>query len=554
MDQQQAVSTQVISSSSKEKKNSRRIGKRGWSAIIAVALVATLGVSAVITNGFGLLGGSAQAEISSYQVLDLTIGDLSTSVTGTGTLSLSETASVTIPAGVKIASIEVQAGESINAGDALVTLDTGSVQDKIDSLQDELETVNTTLASYSGDTADSKIKATVEGRVMQVYGEAGDSVADVMAQYGALAVLSVDGTMSVRFTPDRQDVTVGQTVSVILSNKSAVEGTVDRIDGSTAVVRFSDKKASVGEVVTVRDAYNNLLGSGAAEISHALRITGTVGTIASVSVSEHSAVYKNSTLFTLENLPLSKEYLAALAQREELLADLAQMEAYRAKPVIVSSIGGLVDTIGVSKGETLAADATIDLSTRQRVVVTVNIDELDILNVSAGMTASVTFGAIDGEAFTGTVAFISAKGTTTNNVTTYPVQIELNDDARLMPGMSSTASIVVSESRGALLVPVSAISTTRGESYVYVYTGTLPTDGVSEPGVKTQVTTGLSNDKYAEVTSGLTLGQQVVTAKATGTQIADASAGAQQEQGNMMGGMMMGGGTPPSGMSGGRPN
>ncbi len=534
-----------------------RFGKKRGRAVIALALVALLGVSAFVTNGFGLLASNAVADFTNYQVLDLTTGNLTKSVTGTGSISMKDTTDITIPAGVTVSTVPVQAGQSVKREDTLATLDAQSIADQIESIEAELDTLDDTLASLSGDTAAGTIRATVAGRVKLLYAEKNDEVAKVVQEEGALLVLSVDGTMRVDIDlAEGQTVTVGQTVyAALTSSSTTLEGTVSWLsaDSKSATVLIPDRKPEVGEEIALRDQYNNLLGKGTAQINNALRITGTVGTIASVNVALHQEVSKSQSLYSLENLPLSTDYQAALRQREELLADLAEMQAYQQSPRIRATADGIVGSIGVTANQTLTEDAVITLSTRESATLTVAVDELEILSVATGMTASVTLSATGDEVFTGTVTFLSASGTTTSNVTTYPVEIQLADDSRFLPGMSGTAEIVVQESRNALLVPVSALSTSRGQTYAYVYNGTLPSESSetdsTEPGTRTLVTTGLSDENYAEVLSGLSADQQVVVASSTGTSVA--SAATQQERGMMGGGMMMdfggGGGERPQG-------
>ena len=177
------------------------------------------------------------------------------------------------------------------------------------------------------------------------------------------------------------------------------------------------------------------------------------------------------------------------------------------------------------------------------------VDELDILSIQEGQQATIVADALEDETFTGVVTGVSSNGTTTGGTTTYPVTIRIDDYGALMPGMNATASIVVESAEDALSIPNGAV--VRG-GYVLV-TADSPSaanaaDLAAPDGyVYVRVETGVSDDDYIEVTSGLTEADTIAYD-------ADAAALALSDGGGMMGGMpggMPGGGM--GGMGGGAP-
>ena len=132
----------------------------------------------------------------------------------------------------------------------------------------------------------------------------------------------------------------------------------------------------------------------------------------------------------------------------------------------------------------------------------VEIDELDIDGVKEGQKASVVFDAFEDETYEGTVEKISGVGGNAGGVTTYTVTIAMEGNTHLKNAMSATASIELESKENVLLIPVDAIETIGDEKYVQVVNG--------EDTVQTPVSLGLINDEYAEVTEGLTNGDQIV--------------------------------------------
>ena len=110
-----------------------------------------------------------------------------------------------------------------------------------------------------------------------------------------------------------------------------------------------------------------------------------------------------------------------------------------------------------------------------------SVDETEVDKVKVGQSVSVTADAVEGE-FVGEVTKVGIDGTSSNGVTTYPVDVEIKKYGTLLPGMNITAEIVVEEATGVLSIPVSAVQ--RG-SVVYVKDdGVAPTETEKENKVK----------------------------------------------------------------------
>ena len=67
---------------------------------------------------------------------------------------------------------------------------------------------------------------------------------------------------------------------------------------------------------------------------------------------------------------------------------------------------------------------------------TLDVDELDILDIQVGQKAEITADAISDHTFEGVVTSISSAGTTSGGTTTYPVTIRIDDTGSLMPGLT----------------------------------------------------------------------------------------------------------------------
>jgi len=142
--------------------------------------------------------------------------------------------------------------------------------------------------------------------------------------------------------------------------------------------------------------------------------------------------------------------------------------------------------------------------------ISIDIDELDIGRLGLGQEALVSLDAIPGATFSATVTEMPLEGLVNQGITVYPVGLTLHlegDDLEqqgVLVGMSATVTIAVASSDDeALVVPVEALHQVGGDYRVRVLTAT----GPEERGVEI----GLISETSAEVLSGLTLGDRVVT-------------------------------------------
>ena len=478
-------------------------------AVIAIAALTGLALwlRSRVASQFGRQNDT---EISSAAV---TRGSISTSVYGSGRLSDDDVETLDIPSGVELTDIPVSAGDKVEAGDVLASVDLGTVLAAMSDVNDEIASIDTKLASAANTSTTGYISSSVSGRVKKVYAASGDNVAALMYKYGALALLSLDGYMAVDI--DADGLTAGDTLSAVTASGTALDATVSDITGSTATVLVSDASILYGESVTVYSADGTELGTGEAYIHDELKVVGYTGTVAYVSVAEGSAVGAGATLMTLSNTATGAEYAELLSQRSELEDTLKTLINIYNEGALCAEFGGTVIAVNaVTADEAKSASSTdtedsdeqsFTLSPDKTMSMSVTVDETEILSVSIGQSAEVSVDAIDGETFTGTVTGIDRAGTSSSGVTTYTAEVSIPKADGMLAGMSASATISIEGVENALLVPADAVS--RSSSGYYVYTSCDEESGTL--GGMVEVTVGITNSNYAEILSGLSEGDTV---------------------------------------------
>ena len=251
---------------------------------------------------------------------------------------------------------------------------------------------------------------------------------------------------------------------------------------------------------------------------------------------------------------------SSLHEIERAQAGSSQARDQLSKTTVYSPINGTVTILNSKLGERIVATGQFagtevmrvaDLSRMQAVI---DVNENDVPNVKIGDKANVKIDAYGDRKFRGTVAQIGNTGKTTGSgtqeeVTNFEVKINLErEDVLLRPGLSCTADIETNMVKDAVAVPMQAVTIRTGDSNLSPEEiekkklksaardkGDNNADYVNErqekaaqreereklakvvflkKGGKAQsvkVTTGISDDTYMEIKTGVQPGDEVIS-------------------------------------------
>ena len=203
--------------------------------------------------------------------------------------------------------------------------------------------------------------------------------------------------------------------------------------------------------------------------------------------------------------------LAAARQRLRLTgmpsALIAQVErSGKVQPVltVTSPVGGVLQTLNVRQGMTLALGETLaQVNGLGSVWLTVAVPEAQAAAVAPGQTVEARLPAFAGEVFKGTVSTILPQ--TNADSRTLQVRVELaNPGARLRPGLTAQVSLEQGIDQHVLWVPSEAVIRTGHQTLVML----AEEGGHYRP---VEVLTGPENDGQTAILQGLQEGQQVVS-------------------------------------------
>ena len=253
-------------------------------------------------------------------------------------------------------------------------------------------------------------------------------------------------------------------------------------------------------------------------------------------------------------------YESSLHEIERAQAGSSQARDQLSKTTIYSPIDGTITILNSKLGERLVATGQFAGTEVMRVAdlghmeSRVDVNENDVVNVKLGDKAEVKIDAYGDRKFNGTVYQIGNTGKTTGagtqeEVTNFEVKIRIEDhDVVLKPALSCTADIHTNEMKDVVAVPMQAVTIRTGESNLSPEEiekkrqkvtqrdkGDNNAEFVNERAEKAaqkeereklvkvvflkkgnkaqmaKVTTGISDDTYTEIKSGIQAGDEVIS-------------------------------------------
>ncbi len=189
--------------------------------------------------------------------------------------------------------------------------------------------------------------------------------------------------------------------------------------------------------------------------------------------------------------------LQAERQVEEAVEDLESL-------VVRAPGAGTVVSVKVMLGDQVGAGAVVaQIADVSSMLMVIPVDELDVPKLAVGQEATVSIDALPDRELQAVVHAISPEGTVQEGITTYQVELLIDEVDGLRIGMTGTASVFLERKADVLMIPVEAVREIRGRKVVYVLE-----DGQGPVPVTVQL--GASNDVWVEVLQGLTEGQRVL--------------------------------------------
>ena len=493
--------------------------------IPAVACVVALSLGIHFFGG----GQTALAADLTYTTAAVERRDITSEITGSGSLEAANSSSVTSLVDGTILADYFEEGDQVNEDTVLYDIDSSDMASSLEQSEISLSQAQRSYNNKLKDLADLTVTAPKAGQVVDIAVEAGD---DVSAGQTVATIRDSDTmTLKVPFLADEAagfyvgqsaQVTLDSTFEVLNGTVTEVSGVDQVLTGNVIVRDVTIQVSNPGGLSTSQTGSATVDGCASASggsFSYLAErsVTAEVsGTVASIHVSEGDRLSQGGAILTLtsDNLEDELQSAAEALRNAELSLESRydQLDNY----TITSPISGTVIDKNYNAGENIETGQTLcsiyDLS---YLTLTLNVDELDISNIQVGQQVLITAEAVEGRTYTGVVTKVSVAGTSSSGTTTYPVTIRIDETDGLLPGMNVDATITLDSAGGVLAIPSAALN--RGNTVLVTADSPSAANGTLMEGIggdgeqyySVPVEVGVSDDSYIEIISGLQEGDTV---------------------------------------------
>lgn len=464
---------------------------------------------------------SAKAETT----VQVTKGNIKVEISGSGVIEPLESYDITPLVNGKILEAPFELGDKVKKDDILYKIDATEAEGNIKKTQNSLSKLDLSSDEAQKSFYKTTVYAGKSGRLTNFTVKENDNVTN--SKIGDI----VDDSTCIAKVPF-SEAQVGQIYegqyatinSPVLM--SSITGTVKKVDSYSArksggIVLYDVEIAIDGSNSLIKDTDVTAVIGGmespeVGKLSAPEAYTQTVqvsGRVKEVFVSNNDYVVQGQKILEFDGDTYTSTMRKNNLDRNDLLINLQTQQKQLENYNIKSPIDGTVLIKNKKAGDTIGASATtqtlMSVVNMSKVKFEMKIDELDINKIKISQSVNVTADAIPDKVFIGKITSIAGKGTATNGVSNYLVEVTIDDPAGLKPGMNVSAKTIVSEKENILVVPASAVWKKDGKNYVTLPSG----DGKETPGTakkEVNVEIGINNKDYIEIVKGLNEGDTIV--------------------------------------------
>ena len=230
---------------------------------------------------------------------------------------------------------------------------------------------------------------------------------------------------------------------------------------------------------------------------------------ANVALAQATLVAAQAQVTELQNPSDTLDVAIAEAQLASAQAELDLAQETQSIIELSAPIAGTVLSVNAIVGESVGTGAIITIADLSDLMLEVYLDESDMNSVGVGYEIEVVFDALPEQTFSGKIISVDPSLVSMGGVSAVHTMAQIDEDSFAKPqklpiGLSATVEVINSKAENALLVPVEALrELTEGKYAVFVMENGTP--------VLTMVEVGIMDYTYAEIISGLNIGDVVTT-------------------------------------------
>ena len=448
-----------------------------FTAVFVIAIVILI-IVAISKLSSAMMGMGTPVEVT-----EALKGDIAQTVEVSGTVSSEETKTYFADVTAKVDTLTVTPGQFVKKGDLLLSYNTEDLEKMMK--QTELETK---ISTYGADAAIVGINSAQQkaAEAATNYEDAKKYVAHYTECVGqASAMLEKATELS------------GQQAALAAEIKKYEKALQSNPNDKTSAKALKAAQKECQKVTKELEKYD------VKEINATLEACSS-------DLAEYKALLKEYEL-TKEGDPTATLNIAqqsAMKESAQLSKKSVEEQLAAAKEGIKADFDGVVSEVTAVVGQTTAEGMQLfTVHNTNKLKVTLSVTKYDVQKLVVGQTAEIK---INDKEYTGSVSKISRIASMSGSgASVVDVEIHIdNPDDSIILGMEAKVSIQTAEEKDILLIPGASVNYSSDGIFCYVLK-----DGVIE---KRNIETGISDDEYIQILSGLDEGDKVVT-NVTGT-------------------------------------
>lgn len=551
------LATKAAEEAIKQKKDKKMRLIRTVGIIIAIIVVVIV-VSRIVSS---IKSSNDEKKEIMKQVQTVNKMTISSELSGSGTLKPKDSYTITSLVEGEVKAVYFELGDKVVKGQLLLEIDSSSAKREItnasssviqarDSYNNAKYEYEKVVKDYEGMT----FKAPYSGYLRTLSVKAGDTISSGTT----IGTIVNDSVMSLKvpfLSNDAKHISTQNVAYIeIQETGELILGFVESV-GEEAIVSDSGSLISYVNILVNNPGGLTENNTGIAMVNGFMSVKdasfkidvnkeikfedGSNIIIESLLVGEGAYVGKGDAIFSITedtfNKVLSSKknaYLSAenaLTKAESNYEDAIDTfdEYYITAPIdgtVITKDAKVGDKIQKSSSSAKTLCTIYDLS---ELYFEMDVDELDISKIKNGQMVNVKADAFNNRQFNGEITNISLVSSNSNGVTNYPVTVTVASTSTLLPGMNVDGYVILSKSEDTLGIPSGALQ--RGNVvYVENSSETITSKNYSIEGVSdrvkektpagftaVKVETGISNESYIEIKSGLTEGDKVYVSEST---------------------------------------
>ena len=468
-------------------------------------------------------------------VAEASVGEVEQIIEGSGTVKSEEIKTYFSPVSATIEGFDLQAGDTVEAGETLLTYDgteldqlykqaelTGSaanygyqdaitknnenvseynrssaalntIEQQLDEQEDENEHVQNRITEYTGKQADVQLSIS---QYQAVASDAQSKIdqANLDKKNAQAAIEKADKDLEAGTITETEANGKKADAQAVIANAEQVI-TAQTAARDAALNQIGEKQKELQTINEKLDGYQERLKKSSEKLTE----------LQSDKVKEQG-IKDSSDAAILSSA--AKNELKANNNLSTLNAQMTKDDINAGKAGIKAEFSGVVTEVGaVSGGPAAKGGSLFTIASTEDVIVDMSVTRYDLEKLEVGQNAEITLA---GHTYTGTVSRLSRLAAANEKGTpVVSAQIHIdNPDENIYLGLEAKVKISGHKAENVIAIPVEAVNTGKEGSFCYVVE-----NGIV---VRKDVETGLSSASLIEIKSGLTTSDKVIL-NTTGT-------------------------------------